>query len=182
MFERFTQEARQAVVQAQEEARALHQDWVGTEHLLLALLSETRTSTAAILARYGLDHDEMAAAISGYGGTDRLDAEALTALGIDLDAVRDRIEASFGPGALDREAPGSPQEKPSGHIPFTKPAKKALELSLREAIALKSKGISDGHLVLGVLRTREGMGVKVLTDRDVDVSGLQREVRAALEP
>jgi len=40
------------------------------------------------------------------------------------------------------------------HIPFTPDAKKTLELSLREAIRLGSKGINSGHLLLGILRSR----------------------------
>ena len=40
MFERFTEDARQVVVQAQEEARRLHSRHIGTEHLLLGLLDQ----------------------------------------------------------------------------------------------------------------------------------------------
>ena len=40
MFERFTQEAREVVVLAQEEARALGHNYIGTEHLLLALVAD----------------------------------------------------------------------------------------------------------------------------------------------
>ncbi|WP_348537720.1 Clp protease N-terminal domain-containing protein, partial [Nocardia brasiliensis] len=39
-----------------------------------------------------------------------------------------------------------------GHIPFTKDAKKVLELSLREALARKDKSIESGHVLLGILR------------------------------
>ena len=40
MFERFTNRARHAVVLAQEEARRLHHNYIGTEHVLLGLLGE----------------------------------------------------------------------------------------------------------------------------------------------
>jgi ATP-dependent Clp protease ATP-binding subunit ClpC len=40
MFERFTDRARRVVVLAQEEARILGHNWIGTEHLLLGLLRE----------------------------------------------------------------------------------------------------------------------------------------------
>ena len=40
MFERFTDRARRAVVLAQEEARMLNHDYIGTEHILLALIRE----------------------------------------------------------------------------------------------------------------------------------------------
>ena len=40
MFERFTDRARRVVVLAQEEARVLHHDYIGTEHILLGLIGE----------------------------------------------------------------------------------------------------------------------------------------------
>jgi ATP-dependent Clp protease ATP-binding subunit ClpA len=176
MFERFTIEARQTVVGAQHEARRLHSGRIGTEHLLLALLMQP-TPSAAVLTRHGLTRDEVTEAVRSYVGDGGLDAEALTALGIDLDAVRSSVEASFGPGALDRPSGG---KSPSGHIPFTPRAKKVIELSLREAIAMRSKSIADGHIALGLLREGEGLAMKVLADRGVDTVELRRDLAAAL--
>jgi ATP-dependent Clp protease ATP-binding subunit ClpA len=175
MFERFTSEARQTVTRAQVEARELRHQHIGTEHLLLAMLTQDTPSTA-VLGRYGLTHDSVSDTIRGYGSTDDMDADALTTLGIDLDAVRERVEETFGPGALD----GRGAESPSGHIPFTPHAKKVLELSLREALAMKSKSITDGHIALGLLREGEGLAMKVLHDRGVDVTELRRDLTAAL--
>ncbi len=100
MFERFTAEARQVVVDAQHEARRLHHGSIGTEHLLLSLLGR-QTPSSAVLARHGLTKQDVAQAVIGHVRNGDLDAEALTTLGIDLDAVRDRVESAFGPGALD---------------------------------------------------------------------------------
>ena len=175
MFERFTTDARQTVVRAQEEARRLHHGRVGTEHLLLALLA-LETPTAAVLHRHGLTRESVAETIAGYVGD--LDADALTTLGIDLDAVRSSVEAAFGPGALDTAGPG--RSARSGHIPFTPRAKKVLELSLREAIALKAKSIADGHIALGLLREGEGLAMKAIHDRGLDIEDLRREIRTAL--
>lgn len=44
MFERFTDRARRVVVLAQEEARMLNHNYIGTEHLLLGLIHEGRAS------------------------------------------------------------------------------------------------------------------------------------------
>jgi ATP-dependent Clp protease ATP-binding subunit ClpA len=177
MFERFTIEARQAVVGAQSEARRLHHGRIGTEHLLLALLV-LDTPSAAVLARHGLTHDAVAETVRGYRGSEDLDADALTTLGIDLNAVRERVEATFGRGALDGE--GRRGREPVGHIPFSPRAKKVLELSLREAIALKSTSIRDGHIALGLLREGEGLAMKALHDRGVDPVELRRDLTAAL--
>ena len=179
MFERFTEEARQTVVLAQQEARELHAGHIGTEHLLLGLVGQGGTAVADLLARHGLDRRSTMQAIARFTGGAALDAEALGAVGIDLDAVRERVEATFGPGALDAPGPGRRRES-SGHIPFTPRAKKVLELSLREAIAMKSTSIADGHIALGLLREGEGLAMKVLADRGVDTVELRRELTAAL--
>ncbi len=180
MFERFTHDARQAVVEAQAEAARLHHGRIGTEHLLLALLGRA-TPTAAVLIRHGLTRKAVTESVVGYVGSGYLDAEALTALGIDLDAVRSTVEASFGPGALDVDGPSRHRAGPGGHLPFTPRAKKVLELSLREAIALKQKTITDGHIALGLLREGEGLAMKVLSDLGVDTVALRQDVRAALQ-
>ena len=49
MFERFTERARQVVVLAQEEARTLKHDYIGTEHILLGLLREEEGLAARVL-------------------------------------------------------------------------------------------------------------------------------------
>ena len=175
MFERFTEEARQTVVLAQQEARELHSGHIGTEHLLLGLL-EQDTATTAVLVRHGLTRESTIAAIRAATSGEGLDAAALGTVGIDLDAVRDRVEATFGPGALERVS----RRAAVDHIPFSPRAKKVLELSLREAIAMKSKSIADGHIALGLLREGEGLAMKVLHDRGIDTPELRRDLTTAL--
>ena len=54
MFERFTERARQVVVLAQDEARALKHNYIGTEHLLLGLLREDEGLASRVLSTLGL--------------------------------------------------------------------------------------------------------------------------------
>ncbi len=176
MFERFTSEAREVVVGAQREARTLRSRRVGTEHLLLGLLAQPGTTSARLLVRHGITRQVAVEAIQGLVGDD-LDADALTTLGIDLGAVRERVEEAFGPGALD-DPSTAPSER--GHVPFTARAKKVLELSLREALAMKSRTITDGHILLGLLREGAGLAMKVLHDRGVDVPALRDDLRLLL--
>jgi len=70
MFERFTDRARRVVVLAQEEARMLDHDYIGTEHILLGLIREG----------------------DGYA------ARSLESLGISLDAVRQQVQEIIGRG------------------------------------------------------------------------------------
>jgi ATP-dependent Clp protease ATP-binding subunit ClpA len=111
MFERFTGTARHVVAQAQEAARGLGHGYIGCEHLLLAAAAAGEPA-GAVLRDQGVTPDRIKAEIlraAGRGQTagpaGGLDAEALASIGIDLDAVRARIEAAFGPDALTRALP-----------------------------------------------------------------------------
>jgi ATP-dependent Clp protease ATP-binding subunit ClpC len=55
MFERFTDRARRVVVFAQDEARGLNHNWIGTEHLLLGLIREGDGVAAQVLVNLGSD-------------------------------------------------------------------------------------------------------------------------------
>jgi ATP-dependent Clp protease ATP-binding subunit ClpA len=177
VFERFTDRARAVVVLAQDEARRLRHGYVGTEHLLLALLRGNGVAKVA-LERLGVDHDAVRAdvvRIVGEGpppnGPADEDAQALRAFGIDLDEVRRRVEEAFGPGALERDVPVRRRRRKrcgaiAGHVPFTPRAKKALELALREALRLRHGYIGTEHILLGLAREGEGLAAQVLSDRN----------------
>jgi ATP-dependent Clp protease ATP-binding subunit ClpA len=177
MFELFTPAARQVVVRAQEQARAFGHPWLGTEHLLLGVLAEPHAPGVSVLTDLGVTLDTGRAALRqlvGRGGLCESDADALRTLGIDLDEVRRRVEASFGPGALDRP----PRQRArrlirrrrgrceagdaTGHLPFMPRAKRALERAQREALALRDRNIGVEHLLLGLLDPRTNMAVELL--------------------
>src|SRR3712207_961446 len=97
MFERFTQDARRIVLGAIEEAQQLRHPKVGTEHLLLSMLGDEDSGPYAVLHEAGLDHDVVRAEVTKIvGESGRIltddDAEALKAIGIDLDAVLANVE------------------------------------------------------------------------------------------
>jgi hypothetical protein len=113
MFERFTGDARTVVVQAQEHARRLGHRYIGCEHLLLAAVSVGGPAAAA-LREHGVTPEavetEMVRMIGlgqAVGLFSALDRDALASIGIDLDAVRARIEATFGTDAFTQAAPGA---------------------------------------------------------------------------
>jgi ATP-dependent Clp protease ATP-binding subunit ClpA len=108
MFERFAPDTRAVVVHAQEHARRLGHNYVGCEHLLLALVSADQPASA-VLREHGVTPERVEEEIvrqAGLGAGSHLfgtlNRDALASIGIDLDAVRARIEESFGPEALAR--------------------------------------------------------------------------------
>jgi ATP-dependent Clp protease ATP-binding subunit ClpA len=174
MFERFTAEAREVVTGAQDEARRLRHPFIGAEHLLVSMAGGTGPGAQVLHAR-GLTQEILRSRLTAFTNDD-LDAEALSALGIDLERVREATEANLGPGALDPKRPPMPR----GHIPFAKQGKKVLELSLREALRLKSREIDSGHVLLGILREAESrddddVTVRLLTDGGVQLDALRSE-------
>jgi ATP-dependent Clp protease ATP-binding subunit ClpA len=194
MFERFTHEARDVVIQAQAEARALHHGWIGTEHVLLALLGTPDAPGVATLTRLGVTSErarEAVLAVVGDGAESLgdQDTEALKAFGIDLDEVRRRAEQTFGEGALDAPLERGKRfgvfrrrlsDRGPGHIPFAPRAKKALELSLREALALKDGYIGTQHIVLGVLRSDDLQTLALFEHLGVGPVAVRRAVVADL--
>ncbi len=153
MFERFTRDARAAVVGAQDQARALEAPRIRPEHLLLGLAAEVSAASGA-LAAYGITVERLGAQLrtAGAGAPDALDAQALAALGIDLEQVRAAAEAQLGPGVLDAPAPDPSAGIRSRHLRFTGAAKQVLEMSLREALRVGAREIGADAVLLGLLR------------------------------
>jgi ATP-dependent Clp protease ATP-binding subunit ClpA len=187
MFERFTDRARQVAIDARVSARRLGHGRVGTEHILLGLLQGDGIGARALgalgITAAAVEREVLAAV--GRGPLGSGDAEALGAIGIDLEEVRRRVEASFGPGALQwrpGRGCGRDRRRPlfGGHIPFTPRAKKVLELSLREALALKHKYIGTEHILLGLVREGEGLAMLVLTRLGAGPDAIRARVLDAL--
>ena len=97
---------------------------------------------------------------------DGLGAQALTSLGVSLETVRGKIKETIGP------AWSAPRDSP----PFTPRAKRALELSLREALHHAQKYIGTEHMLLGLLRGGEGVGVQVLVSLGTDLTRVRQQV------
>src|SRR5262249_4939353 len=76
-------------------------------------------------------------------------AGALESLGVNREAVRQQVEQIIGRG----------QQAPGGHVLFAPRAKKVLELSLREAMALGHNYVGTEHILLAMFREGEGEGV-----------------------
>jgi ATP-dependent Clp protease ATP-binding subunit ClpA len=166
MFERFTDKAKNAIATAKAVAMEHGDDQIRLVHMLYGLVTSDGVATRALTV-LGVDaaavERELGRAGTGAGapgggaspgGADGGDAEALAAIGIDLDEIKRKIEESFGPGALQRVrlTPRGPLNWIGGPFPLDEQARLSLVMSLREARAMHRRYIGTEHLLLGVLR------------------------------
>jgi ATP-dependent Clp protease ATP-binding subunit ClpA len=171
VFERFEPAARQAFVDAREEASRTGQDAVRSEHVLIGLLREPGPAADALTAA-GLELAALRARLPrGDDAPTELDAAALSTLGIDLDAVRRATDAAFGPGALDRVAVSGRRR-----LPVADDAKRSLAGAVRQAQQLSQRSISSGHMLIGILDQRRNGALTMLTQAGADVAALRADV------
>jgi ATP-dependent Clp protease ATP-binding subunit ClpA len=185
VFERFTRDARVAVVLAQEDARELCDPEIGPQHLLLGVLQAAEPNLSTVLSGCGLTADAMRTRLAAERpAADESfddDADALRSIGIDLRAVRDAVARTFGADAFDTAFRNSGRRRRrQGHIRFTRAAKKALELALREALVHKASEIRSEHVVLGILRGGDPVAVEAIAEH-VDPVRLRASVIALLD-
>jgi hypothetical protein len=120
-FSRFTDEARNVVMLAQNEARASSNSEICPGHLVLGLLGEPEA----------------------------LAAKAIIAQGVSLATVRLTVAATFPP----------PADEVPELIPFSQEARKALELTFREALRLGHNYVGTEHILLALLELEDGTGL-----------------------
>jgi ClpA/ClpB-like protein len=90
---------------------------------------------------------------------------ALEALGVEIAVVRTRVEARLSPG----------EAAPDGHIPFAAPAKRVLELTLREALKLGHNYIGTEHIILALVEEPTGIAGQVLRELGVEYEPLREK-------
>src|SRR5215208_3585441 len=165
IFGRFTEQAQRVLDLAQEEADRCGHRYLGPEHVLLGLLAEGQSGAARVLRATGVDLVAARAALARLAGQGVVpaprpsDAELLSSLGIDLDAVRHQTEQTFGVGAVGEATWRVTRRRwwrgarvvwtPLCGPPLV--AKRALQLASEQAQALGHGEVRPEHLLLGVL-------------------------------
>ena len=137
MNERFTERAQKVILLSQEFAQHFGHNYVGTEHLLLGLVQE------------------------GEG----VAAESLKKLGVEVEALQDKVMRSVGAG----------QQK-SQLLGFTPRTKRIFELSFAEARNLGHNYIGTEHLLLGLIREGEGVASKILLEMGVKPEQVREQI------
>ncbi|MFL6132906.1 MAG: Clp protease N-terminal domain-containing protein [Nocardioidaceae bacterium] len=175
MFERFTKPARAVVTAAGEYAVEATASEVRPEHLMRGVLDQEGCLAIEVLAGLGAPVGELRTVLDStrmryVDGLDADDAEALRAIGIDLDEVVRRIDRNLGGTSIRRN------RQPR----FSRDSKKVLELALREALALRHNYIGTEHLLLGLVRGGDRVVADTIAAFDLDHRTLRTAVAAAV--
>jgi len=172
MWERLTPDGGEVIRLAYLEAGELGHPCLADEHVLLGLLRHDNGPAAAVLRAAGLDLPTARAELLRVGPTlgPRVDpAGALRSLGIEVDQVRRRLEATFGAQtvhAAERRVRRRPRWR-GGHpgpspLCVYLPAKRSLLLAAQFADRRGDAGIGPEHLLYGVLRdARDPLGTQL---------------------
>jgi ATP-dependent Clp protease ATP-binding subunit ClpA len=153
VLERFDPDAQAAVAKARDEAARSGKREVGTEHLLLGLLSRPGHAAAALTAA-GADAEGLRAHIAPHDGSA---TSALPAVG--------------------RRGPERPGRRHAvGELPLTKHATHALHLALQARERLSHSYVSSGHLLLGIIDQPENGALKALNVAGIRVGAVRADV------
>ncbi len=152
-----------------DEARRRGHNYIGTEHLLLILARDPEGGATDLLARLSISTDAVERALACWlgdaGPTAKIDPDALATLGIDFDAVRERLEQTFGPGALEQTR--------SACLGICPRLKLALAYALDQA---DGRPLTDEHVLLGMLSVPDSVAARVLGELGVTLAAAQEVV------
>jgi hypothetical protein len=181
-----TRPAARASGLARIEARRLGHHYLGAEHLLLGLLLHGDNLAAQVLVAHGLDLDAVRAEVDRLihqgvlPGPQPSDGELLATLGVDLEAVRARLQADFGDDAY-QKASQQVQDRPTQAVTHTPRVGtdlpptmclRTFQIAANEAIA-RGQEVGPEHLLLGLLGDAED-------PVETDLSAQQRRQRVLL--
>lgn len=203
VLERLDPQAGRLLERAQHEAGVLDHNYVGTEHLLLALANGDDAVAALLTASDCGPHEIRAeiASIIGGGQPRQRDPDTLLAtFGIDLGEIRHRVESAFGTDAMTRAAlharprrrrwpgarwwPGCDRGRPCDSallggrwLGLAPRVKKVVEMAVSSA---SPRPATPAHLLLATLQEGKGVACEILARRGVDIPTLATAARAQL--
>lgn len=163
---------------AQDEAIAFRHDSIGTEHVLLALVGRDDQAGRALrglgLELSGVRADTRRIVGDGPAPEAAFDADALGVIGIDLQAVRRRVEATFGEGALER---ASRRRGGCGGAAFGVAPRLKLALeTARQQATRRGTPLCAADVALGLAEQRDSVAARILDGHAISPERL----RAAL--
>ena len=182
MFDRCDANTSRVVDLGLEAARAFGHNYLGTEHLLLAM-AERRDLLPAPVQSLLPEVEAIRARIASLiGGPAQRDADLLATVGVDLDEVRSAVRRTFGDETIDRlgrrrvHQPWQPWRRPSrrctsllaGTMAVACRAKQAFERAGRDADRRRLRSIDPAALLLGMVEVEDAMANRLLRDGGID--------------
>ena len=182
MFDRCDANTRGIVDAAIRAARELGHNYIGTEHLLLALAERRDVLPDAVARLLPGESIVRSGIISLIGEPLRQDTELLRSLGVELEQVRIAVRRTFGDEAVNRlgrrrvHQAWQPWRRPSrrctsllaGTMTVARRAKEAFERAAREADRRASPLIDPATLLLGIVEVEGALANRLLRDNGVD--------------
>ncbi len=148
--EKFTERARKVFILANEEAQQWDHHYIGTEHLLLALVREGEGVAAVMLTRSGLKLEDVRQRV-----VDILERGQQRAGGSQPAQFKLVVQELLSLGHT---------SSPFGERPLTRRAKKVIDLAVDEARRLNHHYIGTEHLLLALVREGDGIAAQILVE------------------
>ncbi len=140
----FSDQVKQVMQLAREEAARLGHNYIGTEHLLLGIIRGGKSTAVQVL----------------------------TNLDLNLESIKQSIDDFVA---------SSGSSMTMGEVPFTPRAKQILEIAANEAKEMKSRVVRTSHLLLALLKDKDGVAAQILVTFGVDHRTAKEEVIAVLQ-
>jgi ATP-dependent Clp protease ATP-binding subunit ClpA len=154
-----------------EEARRLNHNYIGTEHILSVLVRHADSAATRLLAQLGVTSATvergLACRLEDAPAAAKIDPHALAALGIDFDLVRERLDQTFGQGALERTR--------SGRLGICPQLKLGLAYALDRAV---DEPLGDEHVLLGMLNVPDSVAARFLAELGITLETAQTALDA----
>jgi ATP-dependent Clp protease ATP-binding subunit ClpA len=182
VFDRCDPETRGIVDTAISSAGELGHNYIGTEHLLLALSERRHVLPDAVASLLPAASAVRSGISSVIGEPLRRDSELLRSIGVDLEQVRTAVRRTFGDEAIERlgrrriQQPWQPWRRPSrrctsllgGTMTVARRVKEAFERASREADRRGRCLIEPATLLLGVVEVEDALANRLLRDNGID--------------
>jgi len=183
-FERFTNRARHVMAESSQAAIFLGDDFVGTEHVLLALFTEPDGIAGRALAAMEVSADAVRAAILAAGdrapGTAEPSIPAESSAPTEASTPAEPSTAAEAPAQAGGAAGATATPAGGSRPPFSGNAKRALRDALAVALEFGHNYIGTEHLLLGLYRNEDSLAAQILTRAGALESTARAHVTAML--
>jgi ATP-dependent Clp protease ATP-binding subunit ClpA len=173
----FTEGTRRLFIRAQEIARNSGHAFIGTEHLLIAMLEDTTGAIVDALAEQRTEAVAVIAHVQAISGA-AVNGDDLLTIGVDVMQVQAAIERQYGTDALRTAAHG---RRSDGHLAPTRRVENVLDHATRIAYRFGHPQITPVHITLGIIDDGGGVALIALRRCHVDIYALRASIADGLE-